>query len=84
MAKQKTAIMPMNKKGLPPDYMITVGPTAVKPTKNLKHLGVILDNGYCFYEHVLNITNKTIRIMAALSRIMPNMINILKKQQEAI
>lgn len=71
----------MNKKRLTPNFFIKVGLTEVKPTKNVKYLGVTLDNGYNFFEDVTNINNKAIKIMATLARIMANTINIKRKNK---
>lgn len=72
LAEQKTEAMFLNKKGIPENFAFKIGSTEISPRKVVKYLGVTFGVGKYFYEHTENVTNKAIRTMCALSRLMGN------------
>lgn len=82
MATDKTETMPMNKKRLPEDFNIKVGTSVIEPKKSIKYLGIYLGRGRSFHEHIVYTTNKAIKTMAALARIMPNSLKLKQKNRK--
>lgn len=76
LATVKTEIMPMNKKHIQENFKIRIGPDLVQPKKSIKYLGVFLDRTNRFHEHIKFVTNKAIKTVSALAKIMPNTLNL--------
>ncbi|XP_054016593.1 uncharacterized protein LOC128897000 [Hylaeus anthracinus] len=70
-APKKTEIFSLTGKRLG-DFSIRVGNEEIVPTDRLKYLGVKFDRGQRSREHITTVTDKALRVSAALSRIMPN------------
>ncbi|XP_053990549.1 uncharacterized protein LOC128882808 [Hylaeus volcanicus] len=70
-APKKTEIFSLNGKRLG-DFSIRVGNEEIVPTDRLKYLGVKFDRGQRSRKHITTVTDKALRVLAALSRIMPN------------
>lgn len=73
LAEQKTEIMMLNNKSIDPDFAFRIGSTEIKPAPTLKYRGVTFDTRRNFKAHVERVTNKAVKTMAALSRLMTNM-----------
>lgn len=72
LADAKTEILMANKKRISPDLAFRVGSEQVRPAPTLKYLGVTIDQARSFRVHITNSTNRAIKIIAALSGLMPN------------
>lgn len=72
LAVSKTEIIMTNRKRIPEDFCFSLDNTDVKPAENLKYLGVVFDRKNNFRKQIQEVTDKGIRIMAALSRTMAN------------
>lgn len=72
LAESKTEIMLMNRKRTE-NLSFRIGTQLIAASPSLKYLGVTLDTGKNFREHIKNSTNKGIRTMAALAGLMTNL-----------
>lgn len=72
LAEQKTEMMRMNRKRMEEGFEIQIGGMKVKPSPQLKYLGVIFDESKKYRIHIEEATNKAIRTMTALSSLMTN------------
>lgn len=72
LAEEKTELMMLNKKKLGEGFYIQVGGAKIRPSPQIKYLGVIFDEKKSFRTHLEKTTNKAIRTMAALSSLMTN------------
>ncbi|XP_076301777.1 uncharacterized protein LOC143219856 [Lasioglossum baleicum] len=72
LAINKTEVMFTNRKRIPTDFVFRFEGADIKPAQTLKYLGVEFDSRGEFRKHIQEATNKGIRVMAALSRVMAN------------
>lgn len=72
MAAHKTKFICYNKKIIPPEFEINILGTDIKPSENIKYLGVLLNKFNNYYAHVDKITGYASVVMGELSRIMGN------------
>ncbi|XP_076301825.1 uncharacterized protein LOC143219915 [Lasioglossum baleicum] len=69
---EKTEVMFTNRKRIPTDFCFSFNEVEIRPAPILRYLGVIFDYRGEFRDHIQKTTDKGIRTMAALSRLMSN------------
>lgn len=72
LAGQKTEVMMMNLKRFDEGFELEIEGTKIKPSTHLKYLGVTFDKKRKYAKHLEDATNKAIRTLTALSRLMAN------------
>lgn len=72
LAESKTEVMMLNRKYVGDNLCIKVGEAEIKPTQQIRYLGVTFDKNKNFRTHLEKTTNKAIKTMAALSSLMTN------------
>lgn len=72
LARHKTEIMLVSNCKIPLTAEITVGDQEISSRRQLKYLGVMLDDRLNFNNHVQYVYDKAARTHTALARIMPN------------
>lgn len=72
LAEQKTEALILNCKRIKEDFCFKVGESEIKPRKEVKYLGVTMDSRRNFVKHIETVTNKGVRLIAALSALMGN------------
>lgn len=72
LAKDKTVLTFLNSKRVPQDFSVRGPGYEICPSEEVKYLGITIDKRRTFRKHIKNITAKATRIIAALSRALPN------------
>ena len=72
LAEEKTALTLLNNKSIPDDFQITGPGYRLKVQNEVKYLGVIIDRRRTYRTHINAVAGKAARVMAALSRVLPN------------
>lgn len=72
LAVNKTAVLFLNEKRRPPGYSLILLGQEIVPQNSVKYLGVFFDSRKNFNTHIGYVTNKAVKLMGVLSRLMPN------------
>ena len=72
LAEDKTALTMLNNKKIPSEFQITGPGYRLSVQEEVKYVGVIIDKRRTYKTHINAVAGKAARVMAALSRVLPN------------
>lgn len=72
IAAERTEVVFLNCKVLPIGYRIPLLTEELAPAAYCRYLGIMFDPTMKFRRHIATVTTKAVKIMAALSRVIPN------------
>lgn len=84
LAPQKCEVLPLNGKKPLPGLKIQLGTHTLKIVKQARYLGVILDSRLSFTPHIDHTTNKAIKTIGHLTRLMPRCRGASEKQRRLL
>lgn len=76
LAAHKTEAMFLNNKRIKENFVFKIGEAEIVPKEDIKYLGVTFSKAKKFHEHIVKTSNKAVKTMCSLSRLMGNKMDI--------